>query len=495
MYWVNFLHIYQPPDQSDEILKRVVNESYRPLFNGFLKIKNLKINLNINAALTELLVKKGYSDVVDLIRRLAESKKLEFTETAKYHPFLPLLTKKEIFRQIRENKKTNKKYFGSFYQTNCFFPPEMAFNLKVGKIVAKMGYPMLILDEIAYPGSPVFLKKKLFKLKGGNPILVFRERRVSNCLMSALVKNERDLHQILGEDIKKEIYLLTGIDGETFGHHRPGLEKSLFKIVSLKEPKQIFLSEIPKYFEIDGEILPRTSTWASSVEDIEKKLHFYSWKDPKNKIHQLQWKFLKYLRSLINKRKTSKRITRKYDEAIASDQFFWASGEPWWSLEIIEKGAFKLLKVLKSITKNKKEVERGEKFYHDIISTAFQWQKSGKIEEKSRKYREAVKIPFKERTLEIGGKEVYRIIINLMKKKISESVKNKNYERAILWRDAIWKLETKNDIYDTIHVVDLLRMELPEEFKKLDPKLNELFWKYKEKYKRIQSGQPEMRRI
>jgi Mg2+ and Co2+ transporter CorA len=315
------------------------------LFNGFLKIKKLKINLNINGGLTELLVKKGYSDIIKLIYELAKSKRLEFTESAKYHPLLPLLTKEEIERQIIENRKTNKKYFDPFYQPKCFFPPELAFHPKIGEIVAKLGYSMMILDEIAYPGKPSDLKESVFKLKGRNQILVFRERRISNCLMSALIKNEKEFHQILGEDLKKKIYLLTGIDGETFGHHRPGLEKSLFKIVSSKTPKQIFLSEIPKYFKVRGEVLPRICTWASSLDEIEKGLQFYSWRDPKNKIHQLQWKFLKYLRSLISKRKVSKRTIEKYDEAISSDQFFWASGEPWWSLEMIEKGAFKLLRL------------------------------------------------------------------------------------------------------------------------------------------------------
>lgn len=495
MYWANFLHIYQPADQSDEILKRVVNESYRPLFSGFLKIKNLKINLNINAALTELLVKKGYSDVIDAIYKLAKSKRLEFTESAKYHPFLPLLTGEEIERQIRENWRTNRKYFGPFYKPKCFFPPEMAFSPKIERIISKLNYQLLLLDEITFPEDPNLFKEKLFKLKGENLILVFRERRVSNCLMSALIKNEREFHQILGEDLKRKIYFCTGIDGETFGHHRPGLEKSLFKIVSSKKPKQIFLSEISKYFEINGEILPRVSTWASSLQDIEKGLQFYSWKDPKNKIHQLQWRFLNYLRSLIKERKISKKILEKYDQAIASDQFFWASAEPWWSIEMIEKGAFNLLEVLQSITENKNELEKGKRFYEDIISTAFQWQRGGKIEEKSREYREAVKIPFKERTLEIGGEKIYKKIISLMKKKINQAVKIKNYEKAILWRDAIWKLETKNDIYDLVHAVDLLRIELPEEFKKLDPRLNELFLKYKETYRRIQSGQPETRRI
>lgn len=493
MFWVNFLHIYQPADQSDEILKRVVNECYRRLFSGFLKIKNLKINLNINGALSELLIKKGYSDVIKLIFELAKAKKLEFTESAKYHPFLPFLTEKEIERQIIKNRQTNKKFFGKFYQPKCFFPPELAFHPKIGKVVAKLGYEMMILDEIAYPKDDDF-REKVFKLKGVNLILVFRERRVSNTLMSALVKNGKEFKEILGDDLKKKIYLLTGIDGETFGHHRPGLEKSLFKIVSLKEPKQIFLSEIPKYFHAVQEISPRISTWASSLDDIEKNLQFYSWFNPKNKIHKLQWKFLNYVRKLIKKKRVTKKTLDDYDRAMASDQFFWASAEPWWSVEMIEKGAFAILKVLKKITKSKKELKIGEMFYSKIVQTAFEWQRSGKIEEKSRKYREAVKIPFKERTLEVGGLEVYKKIISLIKKKEKEAAKKKNYERAILWRDAVWKLETKNDIYDMMHVVDLLRIELPEEFKSLDPKLNELFLKYKEKYKKIRSGQPEIRR-
>jgi len=76
----------------------------------------------------------------------------------------------------------------------------------------------------------------------------------------------------------------------------------------------------------------------------------------------------------------------------------------------------------------------------------------------------------------------------MMKKKMKEAAKNKNFERAILWRDAIWKLETKNDIYDAIHAVDLLRLEVP------DPQLTKLMEKYKEKYKKIKPGQPELRK-
>jgi len=399
MYWVNFLHIYQPSDQSKEILERVANESYRPLFKGLLKIPKCKINLNINGALVEFLVKEGYRDIIVNIKKLAETKRLEFTESAKYHALLPFLDKEEIIRQIDKNYKTNRKYFGKSYQPVCFFPPEMAYSQKVGKIVSELGYPMILLDEITYEGEFVPPPKdKLNTIKGtDNLIAVFRERRVSNCLMSAVVRTKKGFIDAIGEDLKKDVYLCTAMD---------------------------------------------------------------------------------------------KRTQEKLDIALASDQFFWASGEPWWSIEMIEKGAWALLAAFKSFPSLKKsEIEKGEKYYRHILSIAFWWQRSGKIGQKAKKYRENAKVPFKKRTLESNKPEVYNAFKDLIEEKMREAARKKNFEKAILWRDAIWKLETKNDIYDAIHAVDLLRTEVP------DVKIRKLMDKYKEKYKRMQPGQPETRRI
>jgi len=497
MYWVNFLHIYQPIDQSKEILKRVVNESYRPLFRGFLLTPGAKINLNINGALTELLIREGYNDVIEDIKKLAQNKKLEFTETAKYHPLLPFLKKEDIVRQVEENRKTNKKYFGDVYQPHCFFPPEMAYSKKVGETVSKMGYRFIILDAISYKGGKEEPSSdKLFIIKNSNNLIpLFRERRVSNCLMSAIIRSKKEFLELVKEDLKEKKYLLTAMDGETFGHHRPGLEKILLKILSGKKVKQIFFSEITNFLETGFEqIEPIPGTWASAAEDVEKGIQFYSWKDPKNKVHNLQWSFLNYLLKLSDKN-LSLNIREKVDRAMASDQFFWASGEPWWSIEMIEKGAWTILQTLKSLPGiSKKEVEKGRDYYEKIISCAFWWQRSGKIENLARKYKEAVRIPFKERTFEVGGEEVYKKIISLVEKRMFRASRNRNYEKAILWRDAIWKLKTKNDIYDLVHAVNLLRIELPEEFRQIDPKLNELFNKYKEKYDKIKPGQPEKRK-
>lgn len=488
MYWVNFLHIYQPTTQSREILKKVVNESYRPLFKGLLKIPGIKINLNINATLTETLAKEGYSDVIDSIRKLAKANKLEFTESAKYHPLLPFLKEDEITRQVIKNNKDNKKYFGEVYKPVCFFPPEMAYSPKVGKVISDIGYQMIIIDDIAYNGGKDYSpKEKLFTIKGtDNLIAVFRERRVSNCIMSAVVRNKKDFADLIKEDLKENKYLCTAMDGETFGHHRPGLEKFLFKILELKNPKQIFFSELPNYFPLDKKITPKKSTWASAQEDIKEDVQFYSWKDPKNKVHELQWRFLNYLLRIAKTKKINARIQDRLDRVMASDQFFWASGEPWWSIEMVEKGTLAMvetLKLLPSLTKT--QVQKGEDYYRKILATAFWWQRSGKIEAMAKKYKEAVRIPFKERTLP----EYYYAFLQILKKEMEKAAKEKKFEKAIMWRDAMWKLEMKNDIYDSIHVIDLLRMQMPE------LELEKLIQKYKKKYKKISPGQPELRRI
>lgn len=157
---------------------------------------------------------------------------------------------------------------------------------------------------------------------------------------------------------------------------------------------------------------------------------------------------------------------------------------------MIEQGAWQFLETAKSIPHVAMEdVEKAEAYYKDIVAKAFYWQRSGRVKHLAQEMRSATKIPFKERTLEAGKPEVYAAFIETMKKEMKKAAKKQEYEKAILWRDAIWKIETKNDIYDAIHATDLLRQEVPL------ADLEKIMDKYKEEYKRKKSGQPEDRRI
>lgn len=124
MYWANFLHIYQPPTQSKEILGQVANESYRKVITGLIDNPTAKITLNVNGVLTQMLVDNGFIDIVNNIKVLLDRNQIELTASAMYHPFLPKLPKSEIIRQIQLNEQVNHKYYGDSYRPAGFFPPK-----------------------------------------------------------------------------------------------------------------------------------------------------------------------------------------------------------------------------------------------------------------------------------------------------------------------------------------------------------------------------------
>jgi hypothetical protein len=178
------------------------------------------------------------------------------------------------------------------------------------------------------------------------------------------------------------------------------------------------------------------------------------------------------------------------DIAMASDHFWWASAKPWWSLEMIEDGAYRFLNVIESIPDIDQYImSQAYIKYFEIVSMAAEWQRSGKVREMARQQNEILRIPFKERTKEKGGSEalVYDAFIDMMREQERVSRDKGNYEQAIMWRDAVYKLENKSDIYDAISAIDSLRIEIGNK------EVEETIDKYKSKYKEIKGGQPEQR--
>lgn len=495
MFWSNFLHIYQPAEQQPDILERIVVASYRPILEGIKKHKRVKLTFNVNGALLELFDKYRYYDLIDILREVGREGRVEFTGSAKYHAFLPFLTEKEIIRQIKINNETNRFFLGKAYNPEGFFPPEMAYDEKLAKIIENLGFKWIILDEIAFGGEIGKVDyTKIYQIKNTNINVFFRERRLSNLIMSAVVRSRKTLLEAMKDDLKMNRYLITAMDGETFGHHRPGLEKLLFDIFETSEFNLIKISEIPKFYKKTETVSPIKSTWASSKADIEKGIQFLSWSDPENIIHKWQWDFLKMVLDEFYKMDRNhllyQEIRKKIDLCLSSDQFWWASAKPWWSLEMIEEGSYQLLNIIRHIPNvSKEKLKKARDFYENIVSTAFNWQRTGKIREMAKEQKGIIRIPFKERTIGKGGAEkgVYYAFLDMMKKLEKKAAREEEYEEAILWRDAIYKLENKLDIYDAINAIDLLRTKIPHE------KVEKTIEKYKQKYQRIRGGQPEQR--
>ncbi len=495
MDWAHFFHIYQPADQQPDILESVVVTSYQPLLEGFRRLKNIRLTLNISGALLELFDSHGYSDLIDILRELGREGRIEFTGSSKYHAFLPLLDEKEIIRQIIINNETNSFFLGDIYRPRGFFPPEMAYHPGLVPILEGLGFSWVILDEIALYGTGiVFDAKKRYAIAGSNVGIAFRERRLSNLIMSAVIRSPRALLEVTKEDRASGGYAITAMDGETFGHHRPGLDKILFDVFAMPEFQWRTISDLEKLYPEVLPITPVNSTWASSIADIDRHVQFLSWHDPENEIHTWQWEFLNMILKEVAAVPESDPhyadLRSKMDRALASDHFWWASAKPWWSLEMIEQGAYRLLEIARAIPGNTPaHIIAAERLYEKIVSTAFAWQRTGRVRAMIHGQQNLRRIPFQDRTLGKGGAEegVYHAFLAMMKDLEQKAAQAGEYERAILWRDAIYKLEHKHDIYDAISAIDLLRTELPHEL--VETTIEE----YKEKYRRIRGGQPEQR--
>jgi len=60
------------------------------------------------------------------------------------------------------------------------------------------------------------------------------------------------------------------MDGETFGHHRPGLEALLFDLLKSKEIIPMTISELGRNFSSGDVIQPLNCTWASTERELNE---------------------------------------------------------------------------------------------------------------------------------------------------------------------------------------------------------------------------------
>lgn len=535
MIWANFLHFYQPATQKRYWVDRITDESYKRILNGLKANTEAKITINIAAVLLELWEKFGHEDVIEGYRRLVQSGQVEVTGSAKFHPLLPKLPEGEIIRQIALNELTLFKYLGvvgpvlgiskikdqkSKVTLKGFFPPEMAFDERVAAIVSSLGYEWVVCEELSFSRDLGKLDHdRIYSvqdeepgLKKDQPFFVFfRDRLLSFKILSGQLGTPKLFLNELGDRVGREGYLLTAMDGETFGHHRPGMEKLLFGLYESGEIKTVAISQLSGLFRKTekAEILP--ATWALMEKDLELNIPFARWDDPDNEIHKMQWELtdlaIKAVQSVKLKEKSldqdfqsqpeliknsqlrselyalnfefgeatdgdSQRGADSWskarallDEAIHSDQYWWASARPWWSLEMIERGARELLEVIRTlcwaeeakspVAPNNRHlfnpvvttpgsriwVARAWSLYLNIVITGFDWQRTGRVEAMSRKEDEEIRMRTDAGLARIDPAEIKKMV-KVLKKEMEMVAENREFERAAQLRDRIKELES-----------------------------------------------------
>lgn len=387
MIWAPFLHLYQPPTQFPGVLKKIAEESYVPLVSFLERNPKSKVTLNINASLTEQLNRAGFDDVLAGLRRLAEKGQVELTGSAAYHPLLSRIPFSEISRQVRLNEEINRDFFGGIYKPRGFFPPEMAYSKKVGDAVAELGYEWILVEDACSSVQPLSFDK-VYRLDKLNLAVFFRQRKLSLAIAFNQVQNAEEFEALAKKELKDSDFILTALDGETFGHHhKDGFDileglYGKFESVTISE----LVSRYPKGEDND----PMESTWAASREDCRKGLIYPRWDHLGSPLHPKQWElyrlaltvvegYVHQIPSQIMGGKSKDHLTpdqRKWlkardilDRALHSDQFWWASHNPHWYPDMVERGADLLRKAILSTPDiSESEATRAKELYQEITT-------------------------------------------------------------------------------------------------------------------------------
>ncbi len=379
MNWINILHFYQPPSSTKQQIDEVVKSSYQPWVDFLNKYKNTKITINLTACLTEKLFNFGYEKLLKDFSNLDKHGQIDFLESAAFHPILPLLPEKEIIKQIKINNKINKLRLGKVYKPKGFFLPEMAVSNKVLKIIKKLGYKYIILDEIS-------TKEKInnnikYKIKNINLDVVFRNRKISQTFVPETIINILE---------KNKIYknIITATDGELYGHRYWNWYPSYSYLIKNKNITTLTTSEYIKNLKNTKNITIRDSSWESTEKELKNKVAFALWHDPKNKIHKKLWQLADFAIKLNYKNEKDENhfASRLHlENGLASCTFWWASSKDFkemfspiaWDPSMVEKGAQELLNSIRSLNKiNFKTKLKAEKLFSEIRDLV--WKKHWK---------------------------------------------------------------------------------------------------------------------
>ena len=387
VYWVPFLHAYQPPWQDVNVLVKIYNDCYKPLLSMMERHKNIKLTLNIQGCLLDQLAELNIEEAKLSIQRLVTNQKVELVGSAKYHPILPLTPRMEIKRQIQLNKETLTKYFPDI-TIQGFFPPEMAVSPELCRDIQENGYRWIIMDGIANSGQ---WPHNYFQLSPSKIVVLFRDTFISNMIsFNAITATEfvEKITHMYGGSETNDYYIITAQDAETFGHHIPYYETSfLGKAFSLIEDNELIevctISELLEKFPIKESPPIKASTWSTSSSDLALHVPYPLWQHPHNPVHKYQYRMLKALHNLmaILKKKyppgtknadfENYYLTARhfYDFSLSSCWLWWSSMKPMWSPNLIYKGIDIIYKsaLNAQLALINVKIGEGEEFYSRVM--------------------------------------------------------------------------------------------------------------------------------
>ena len=138
IYWAPLLHFYQPPTQFREVTRSIIQSCYSPLFSLIRKYPAVRLTINTPASFWEQVTAAGAGSLQEDLVAAVRSGRVELTQTAAFHPLLTKISTDEVKRQVCLNRELLEGVLGGDFVGAGFFPPEIAYNERVGEVLAEL---------------------------------------------------------------------------------------------------------------------------------------------------------------------------------------------------------------------------------------------------------------------------------------------------------------------------------------------------------------------
>ena len=382
MFWINFLHFYQPANSE---IKNATEKSYERIVRAIEEHPSVKFTVNIIGCLLARLDEDlKRIDLIRRIKRLVLKGKLELVGSASYHAFLPLVDLDIVRIQIEENEQILKKYFGENIKLKGFFFPEMAYCPCVAKLVKELGYEWIILDEISAFGklNKIDLNQNYIDAESELKV-VFRNREISQKYAPEV------LLKVKSAKCKVQS-LITATDAELYGLHHTDHDAYFEKLLDRLDELEIKTITVSDFIEQRNKLTPQKinlfkSSWESQAEEIQNNEPYLLWYNKENKLQKLLWELADYAQKIYLANSNDKNRWWSHwhlMRGLASCTFWWASrrdmshvfGPVAWNPDQIELGANELVRAIRDLESSTSlNVKlRAEEMYVNVVKVLWE---------------------------------------------------------------------------------------------------------------------------
>ncbi len=345
------LHFYQPWWQFDDVLARIADECYRPIFRWLETRPGFAFSANINWSLLELLARHGHGDVVASMARAVNEGKVELFGTAAHHPILPLLEDEENARQIALDSDS-KKAIG-FPDRNCdgFYLPEYAYSQRAVKPLREAGYQFTVTDDAIFGAQYGFVPFDRVPRTEG--LMVFlRSRAWGNAIANGHYDFDRFNREFVGGVRSwfggRSGYVVLATDAETFGHHHKRLIDWLLRpmVENWAKPDSPIgiapFHRLAALFGSDWNVSIPPGSWSTEAHDFVRGDHFPLWNSPGNIYHEALWRLVNVARKYGARPETKEDVVK----LLSSCCWWQVSGRPYFNPRLMMIGARKALEII-----------------------------------------------------------------------------------------------------------------------------------------------------